>query len=117
VSTWNIIPSALLAAALAASLVRKAQRAPASVALRDRLAVPPRLWSGIGALEGCAALGLLVGLTRPEVGRAAAVGVALLMVGAVVAHLRAGISGRPLLPPVVLLAVAVVAAAGFSTSL
>jgi len=116
VSSWNIIPSALLAAALAASLVRKAQRAPASVALRDRLAVPPRLWSGIGALEGCGALGLLVGLIRPQVGSAAAVGVALLMLGAIVAHLRAGIAGRPLLPPAALLTVALVAAVGFGTS-
>jgi len=117
VSSWNIIPSALLAAALAASLLRKARRAPASVELRDRLAVAPRLWSGIGALEGCAAIGLAVGLIRPEVGTAAAAGVALLMLGAIVAHLRAGISGRPLLPPAALLTVAVVAGLGFGASI
>jgi len=117
VSWWIIVPSGLLAAALSASLVRKARRAPSSVELRDRLAVPPRLWSGIGALEGCAAVGLLVGLVRPAVGSAAAVGVALLMLGAIVAHLRAGIAGRPLLPPAALLTVAVLVAVAHGGSI
>ncbi len=114
--TWVLVPAALLAAALTASCVRKAQHAPSSVDLRDQLAVAPRLWAGIGVLEGCAALGLLVGLVRPAVGTAAAVGVALLMTGAIIAHRRAGLSGRPLLPPMTLLATAVVAGLGFSTS-
>ena len=109
-SWWIIVPSGLLAAALSASVVRKARRAPSSVELRERLAVPPRLWSGVGALEGCAVLGLVVGLARPAVGVAAATGVVLLMLGAIIAHLRAGISGRPLLPPAALLAAAVLAA-------
>lgn len=113
---WVVIPAALLTAALAASCLRKAARAPSSVALRDRLGVAPRLWTGIGVLEGFAALGLLVGVVRPAVGTAAAAGVALLMLGAVIAHLRAGLSGRPLLPPMALLAVAVVAGLGYSTS-
>jgi DoxX-like family len=114
--TWTLVPAALLAAALAASCLRKARRAPSSVDLRNRLGVAPSLWAGIGVLEGFAALGLLVGLARPAVGTAAAAGVALLMLGAVVAHRRAGLSGRPLLPPMALLAVAVVAGLGFSTS-
>jgi hypothetical protein len=110
---WMLVPAAPLAAALVASLVRKARGAPPSVELRDRLGVPPPLWAGIGVLEGCAALGLAVGPARPVVGGAAAAGVVLLMLGAIVAHLRVGLSGRRLLPPATLLVVAAVAGLGF----
>jgi hypothetical protein len=58
----------------------------------------------------------VVGVVRPAVGTAAATGVALLMLGAVVAHLRAGLLGRPLLPPAVLLGAAVVAGFGYGTA-
>jgi hypothetical protein len=48
------------------------------------------------------------------VGTAAASGVALLMTGAVLAHLRVGLGGRALLPPAVLLVVAVLAGVAFA---
>ncbi len=54
---------------------------------------------------------LLVGLVVAPLGVAAGAGVALLMAGAVVAHLRRGITGRELTAPVVVMAVAVPAAA------
>jgi uncharacterized membrane protein YphA (DoxX/SURF4 family) len=44
----------------------------------------------IGALETAAVLGLLVGLRVPAFGLAAAIGLALLMVGAAISHLRHG---------------------------
>ncbi len=113
-SGWTLAPSALLAAAMLASVFRKVTRASSSVALRDRLGVPPRLWSALGALELCAVLGLAAGLARPTVGTAAASGVALLMTGAVLAHLRVGLGGRALLPPAVLLVVAVLAGVAFA---
>ena len=112
-SGWTIVPAALLSAAMLASLLRKTRRAPASLDLRRRLGAAPVLWSAIGGLEACAVAGLVVGLARPAVGAAAAGGVGLLMLGALVAHLRVGLTGRPLLPPAVLLIVAGVATIGF----
>ena len=105
----TVMLSVLLAAAMASSFGRKAARAPDSLVLRDRLGVPPRLWQAIGALELAAAAGLLLGLAAAPLGVAALAGVALLMAGAVGAHLRRGIAGRALTAPVALLAVAVVA--------
>ena len=105
----TVVLSVLLAVAMAASFTRKATGAPASRDLRDRLGVAPRLWQTIGGLELAAALGLLLGLAVAPLGVAAITGVALLMAGAVVAHLRRGIAGRELTAPVTLLAVAVVA--------
>jgi hypothetical protein len=114
---WTLAPAVLLEAALVASLVRKATNAAPSIELRDTLKVTPRLWSTIGVLEGCAAVGLLVGLARPWVGAAAGFGSALLMLGAILAHLRVGLSGRRLLAPAVLMTSAVVAGLGFTSSL
>jgi hypothetical protein len=114
-SIWVVLPVALLAAAMVASLVRKAGGAASSRALRDRLEVAPWAWPLIGFAEGSAAAGLVFGLFRPALGLASAAGVALLMLGAVLAHLRVGIAGRPLLPPAVLLGLAVAAAWGFAS--
>jgi hypothetical protein len=50
-------------------------------------------------------------LVTAPLGAAAAIGTASLMVGAVVAHLRVGIAGVALLPPLAVLAVAGTAAA------
>ena len=113
---WTLAPVVLLEAALVASLLRKTTRATPSMKLRDTLEVSPRLWSVIGVLEGCAAVGLVAGLARPAVGAAAAYGTALLMLGAIVAHLRVRVAGRALLAPTVLLASAVVTGIGFSAA-
>lgn len=99
--------SAVLAAAMAFSFARKARAAPDSRALRERLRVAPGLWLAIGGLEACAAVGLLAGLVAAPLGTAAAAGVALLMAGAVAAHLRLNIRGRALVAPVGLLVTAV----------
>jgi len=101
--------SVVLAVAMAYSFARKATGASSSMELRDRLAVPPTLWSTIGVLELFAALGLLAGLLVAWLGVAAAAGVALLMAGAVIAHLRRHIAGAALTPPAVLFGVAVAA--------
>ena len=114
-STSVIVPVVLLAVAMVASLGRKAGGAASSRTLRDRLGVAPWAWWLLGVAEGCAAVGLVVGLSLPGLGLASATGVALLMLGAVVAHLRVGIAGRPLLPPALLLGVAVAAVFGFTS--
>lgn len=62
-------------------------------------------YRGIGALEVAGALGLLAGLVVPGLGVAAGVGLVLLLLGAVTAHLRVGDSLKEAAPAVVLAAV------------
>ena len=56
----------------------------------------------IGALEILAVVGILVGAAYPLLGAAAAVGLVLLLAGAVIAHLRKGDGVRELAPALVL---------------
>jgi hypothetical protein len=56
--------------------------------IRDRLGVTPGLWRGIGILEVGAAAGLAAGFAVPAVGIAAAVGLVLLLIGAIGTHAR-----------------------------
>jgi DoxX-like family len=64
-----------------------------SIQMRDHVAVAAALWRVIGALELAAAAGLVADLFNPALGVAAAIGVSLLLAGAVVAHLRVGDAG------------------------
>jgi hypothetical protein len=105
------ILSILLAAVMAQSAVKKISPGKDSLALRDRLGAPERLWAAVGIPEALAALGLVAGLWWPPLGVAAAVGVVLLMAGAVVMHLRVRFLGAALAPPVGVLVVAVGVAA------
>jgi hypothetical protein len=107
----TVVLSVLLSVALAVSFIRKVTHAPPSTALRDRLAVKPELWQAIGIAEACAVAGLLAGLAFRPLNAAAAAGTALLMAGAIAAHLRRRITGRALAPPSALLALAVAVAA------
>lgn len=58
----------------------------------------------IGALELLAALGLLLGLLDARIGVAAAIGLALLMAGACITHLRNGDGPREIAPAVAMTA-------------
>jgi hypothetical protein len=109
-----IISAVLLATAMLASAYRKATGAPASHSMRDQLRISSTAWSFVGIAEAAAVCGLAVGFAVPDIGAAAATGVALLMAGAVLAHLRVGLAGRHLVPPVVLAVTAVLTAAGFA---
>lgn len=60
------------------------------IELLGELGVQRRMAAVIGALELAAVAGLLVGFIVPWIGIAAAAGLVLLMIGAVVAHHRAG---------------------------
>ncbi|MGK5673459.1 DoxX family protein [Micromonospora sp. URMC 106] len=72
--------------------------------MRERMAhlgVSPGLTRGLGVLELAAVAGLLLGLLWAPLGVAAAVGLALQMVGAVVYHARAKDPAAMTLTPVV----------------
>ena len=84
-----IVLSALLAVAFLGAGALKLVGAKQSLQMRDQLRVGEQLWRLVGALEVAGALGLAVGLVVPVLGIAAAVGLSLLMVGAIAAHGRA----------------------------
>jgi uncharacterized membrane protein YphA (DoxX/SURF4 family) len=88
-STATIVLSALLAVAFLGSGGLKLAAAKQSLQMRDQLNVGAQLWRLVGALEVAGALGLAAGFVVPVVGIAAAVGLALLMLGGIVAHARA----------------------------
>jgi DoxX-like protein len=71
---------------------------PQSLHVQDQLGVGGRLWSSIGLLEVAACLGLGVGLAVHALGVAASIVLALLMIGAIIAHIRAGDVGSAALP-------------------
>jgi uncharacterized membrane protein YphA (DoxX/SURF4 family) len=85
----TIVLSVLLAVAFLGSGGLKVVGAKQSLTMRDQLRVGAQLWRVVGALEVAGGLGLVVGLVVPLLGIAAAVGLALLMVGGIGAHARA----------------------------
>ncbi|MBP3086594.1 DoxX family protein [Mycolicibacterium fortuitum] len=78
----------------------------------EHLQISPRLSRFVGMCQLTGAIGLSAGLFWPVLGAAAAVGLMLLMVGAVVVHRRVGDSARAALPAVVVCGVAGVVVAG-----
>jgi uncharacterized membrane protein YphA (DoxX/SURF4 family) len=97
-----------------ASGASKLVRHPISVAARDKLAVPATAWTLLGAAEVAGAAGVLVGLSVKPLGIAAALGLALVGGGAVVAHRHARDSVTDAAPAVVALLLAIVTVALFS---
>jgi DoxX-like family len=112
----TIVVSVLLAPAFLVSGGLKVAGAKQSVQIRDQLHIAAGLWGLIGALELAGAAGLLVGLRVPAIGIAAGVGLALLMAGAIGAHVRTG-DARNIGPAALLLVLAVAAASLQITSL
>jgi uncharacterized membrane protein YphA (DoxX/SURF4 family) len=84
----TLVLSILLAAVFTMAGVFKIVKNPSGADMADHLGYPMRGWKAIGWLEVLAALGLLVGLYYAPIGEAAALGLALLMLGAVISHLR-----------------------------
>jgi hypothetical protein len=68
----------------------------------DAVGVGPQLRNTIGVLEILGAAGLVAGLWLAPIGIAAATGLALLMAGALVYHLRVGHRGELVMPGVLL---------------
>jgi hypothetical protein len=80
----------LLAAVLALLGSAKLMAVPRMRAAAAHVAFSTRSYRGIGALELAAAIGLVAGRSSLVLGVASAAGVLLLMIGAVLAHARAG---------------------------
>jgi DoxX-like family len=88
-STAYVTVTIVLAAALGLSASVYLAHLKRVVDTMDRLGVPRSWLTVLGGLKAAGALGLLVGLAVPLIGVAAATGVVLYFVGAVIAHARA----------------------------
>ena len=108
--TAKVIVTALLAALFGFASLIKIAGLRQSLAIRDHLGVKPVQWRLIGLLELAGVAGVLVGLVWPPIGVAAAIGLALLVLGAIVFHVRASDSVADTAPAVIGLGLAVATA-------
>ena len=97
----KVVVTALLAALFGFSGLIKVVGLRQSLAIRDHLGVQPAQWRVIGLIELAGVAGVLVGLAWPPIGVAAAIGLALLVLGAIVFHVRAFDSVADTVPAVV----------------
>jgi DoxX-like family len=108
--TAKVIVTALLAALFGFASLIKLVGLRQSLAIRDHFGVKPVQWRLIGLLELAGVAGVLVGLAWPPIGVAAAIGLALLVLGAIVFHVRASDSVADTAPAVIGLGLAVATA-------
>jgi hypothetical protein len=108
--TAKLVVTALLAAMLGFAGLIKLAGAQQSLTVRDHLGLNPVQWRTIGMLELAAVAGVLAGLAWPPIGVAAAVGAALLLLGAIIFHTRAADSAGETAPAVIGLGLAVATA-------
>jgi len=106
----KVVVTALLAALFTFSSLIKLIGVRQSVEIRDHLGVKPVQWRMIGSLELAGVAGVLAGLAWAPIGVAAAVGLALLMLGAIGFHVRASDSTADTAPSVIGLGLAVATA-------
>jgi hypothetical protein len=106
----EVIVTALLAALFGFAGLIKLLGVRQSLAARDHLEVQPGLWRVIGLLELAGVAGVLAGLAWAPIGVAAAIGLALLTLGAIVFHGRASDSAADTAPAVIGLGLAVATA-------
>ncbi len=106
----KVIVTALLAALFGFASLIKIAGLRQSLAIRDHLGVKPVQWRLIGLLELAGVAGVLVGLVWPPIGVAAAIGLALLVLGAIGFHVRASDSVADTAPAVIGLGLAVATA-------
>ena len=95
----TVIVTILLAALFGFASAIKLLGVRQSLEIRDHLGISATNWRGIGLLELAGVVGVLVGLWWPPLGIAAAAGLALLSVGAVVSHVRAPTARISRYPP------------------
>ncbi len=100
----------LLTALFAFAASIKLLGVPQSLAIRDHLGVKPLQWRLIGVCELAGVAGVLVGLVWAPIGIAAAIGLALLSIGAIAFHLRASDGSKDTAAAVIGLALAVATA-------
>jgi hypothetical protein len=110
VDTATVVVTILLAALFAFAASIKLLGVRQSLAIRDHLGVSPMQWRAIGVLELAGVAGVLIGLLWAPMGIAAAIGLALLSVGAIAFHLRASDGAKDMAPAVMGLALAAAAA-------
>lgn len=84
----TLIVSIFLAVALTVSAVGKLTKMPAVIESMNTVGVPAHRIPTLALLEIAGAIGLVIGLFWWPIGVAAAIGVILYFVGAVIAHLR-----------------------------
>lgn len=89
-----------LGVAFTAAGCAKVTDQPVMLKARDHLGLGPELYRAVGMVELVGAIGVLLGLFSVFnlVGIVSAVGLATLMLGAVIVHLKARDAGRELLP-------------------
>lgn len=104
----TLILSVLLAVGFVMAGVSKIRRAEPVTGTLVALGVGPQFQTVIGALEVAGAIGIVAGLWLQPLGVIAAVGLALLMLSAVVWHIRAKDSIRDSMGAIVLFAVSVI---------
>jgi hypothetical protein len=100
-STTTIVLAVLLAAVFLLVGSAKLAAVPAMREAAAHVGMTVTHYRLLGALEVAAAVGLLAGLRFTALGVAASAGLVLLMVGAVVVHLRSGDPATRCLPAVV----------------
>lgn len=105
-----VLVTALLALLFAFSSLIKLAGVRRSLAIRDHLGIKPTQWRVIGLLELAGVAGALAGLAWAPLGVAAAVGLALLMLGAISFHVHASDSAADTVPAVIGLGLAVASA-------
>jgi uncharacterized membrane protein YphA (DoxX/SURF4 family) len=105
-----IVLSVLLAALFAVAGTPKVLAAKTSVEQATHLGYSTSAYRAIGGLELLAVIGLLIGLFFWPLGVAAAVGLALMMIGAAISHIRVGDGPQAYAPGIIiaLLAIATV---------
>ena len=97
--------SLLLAAVCLLPGIPKVAAHPKMLASADRFGIPWSAYRLIGVAELAAAAGVLIGLVWPPIGIAAAVGMLVLLVGALAAHVKSGDALHDAVPAVVALVV------------
>ena len=85
-----VVISGFLALALLGSAMAKLRRMDQVVVPITSIGVPLDWFPWLAGIELLGAAGLIIGLAVPAIGIAAAIGVILYFVGAVIGHLRAG---------------------------
>jgi DoxX-like family len=106
----KIVVTALLAAMFGFAGLIKVFGVRQSLAIRDHLGIDPTQWRLVGLLELAGVAGVLVGLAWAPIGIAAAIGLALLVFGAIIFHVRASDSVTDTAPAVIGLGLAVATA-------
>jgi uncharacterized membrane protein YphA (DoxX/SURF4 family) len=98
----TIVLSVLLALAFGMAGAQKVAGLKTALDNADHLGMSHNAYRVIGALEVLAAIGLLAGLAVWPLNVAAAAGLVLLMIGAVITHVRAGDKVKHFAPATVL---------------